>query len=306
MNILILKDNYNSFERYYLDRLKSLYPSSYFYYTSNSKLRKLWTHIGMPFENIWYGEWKNKIQEFELIIVFDSIHSSKMLEYIHKHTKARLIFWHWNPIKTNEEIKIISNTQNICEHWTFNQYDAEKYKMHLNNQFFFYQQERSFRLKEEAFFVGTDKGRYDQLMELSKYLIDNGINPDFHIVDAHKEGKFYQKDYMQYDAVLRHLRKSRYLVEIVQEDQNGLTARTLEAMFFGKKLITNNAQVKKCSFFDRDNIYVMNDGLDINAFFEKPFRDIERSKLFRYSAEGWIKNFIDINRGVLNKEVGLK
>ena len=83
MRILILKDNYNSFENFYLEELKKIYPETFFYYSSNSRLRKLWTHYGLPFEHVWYGQWKAKINKFDLIIVFDSIHSTNKIGRAH-------------------------------------------------------------------------------------------------------------------------------------------------------------------------------------------------------------------------------
>ena len=134
MNILILKDNYNSFEQYYLDKLNECGVDAEFYYTSSSMLRKVFTHYALPFESLWYGGWKNNLDTYDCIIVFDSLHSANLLKYIRKRYRKRLIFWHWNPIKKDKDIAILEETNKICEHWTFNPNDAKKYGMNLNNQ----------------------------------------------------------------------------------------------------------------------------------------------------------------------------
>ena len=158
MNILILKDNYNSFEQYYLDKLNECGVDAEFYYISSSILRKVFTHYALPFESLWYGGWKNNLDTYYCIIVFDSLHSINLLKYIRKRYRKRLIFWHWNPIKKDKEISIWKETKKMCEHWTFNPSDVEKYGMNLNNQFFFYQNQKDISKEESAFFVGTDKG----------------------------------------------------------------------------------------------------------------------------------------------------
>lgn len=299
MNILILKDNYNSFEQYYLDKLNECGIDAEFYYTSSSLLRKVFTHYALPFESLWYGEWKKKLSAYDCIIVFDSLHSVNLLKYIHKKYGKRLVFWHWNPIKKDKDIAIWKKTKEICEHWTFNPKDAKKYGMGLNNQFFFYQNpENAFKV-ESAFFVGTDKGRYEKLMEISNELKNIGVTPDFHIIsgDANDNRKYVEKMYMEYDEVISHIRKSKAVVEIVQDGQNGLTARALEAMFFETKLITSNKEIRNFDFYNAHNIFVVgednNDSLD--TFLHTPFQSIDKKTLYPYDANGWIDNFMKGN-----------
>lgn len=290
--ILILKDNYNSFEEYYLKKINEVCDACEFYYRSSSNLRKIMTHYGVIGESIYYGKWKNEIDTYDIIIVFDSLHTCNLLKYIHRRTDARLIYWHWNPIKTKKEKKIIYDTEMWCEHWTFNPADSEKYRMKLNNQFFFFQDTNIIEKENSAFFVGTNKKRYAQLMSLASILEKSNITPDFHIIDREHEGRFLEKKYMDYDEVLKHLASTKVVVEIVQDNQTGLTARALEAMFFNTKLITNNREIKACSFYKKENIYIIGEDKDIlETFLSTSFENIEKKELYPYSAEGWIERF---------------
>ena len=291
-NMLILKDNCNSFEKYYINELNRIGIKAQFYYKSSTFLRKLFTHTGLPMSSFWYGDWKNRLDSQELIIVFDSLHNSKLLKYVSRKFSGRLIYWHWNPIKTEKEKRIINSTKDLCEHWTFNPADAEKYDMKLNNQFFFFQDVSETNKENTAFFVGTDKGRYNQLLSIADSLEKYGVRPDFHIIDQRKKGRFIQKDYVEYDEVINHLRNAKYAVEICQEGQTGLTARALEAMFFGTKLITHNKFIKNCEFYKKTNIYIIGEDNDFEKFLSSPFEQIEREKLYPYSAEGWIERFM--------------
>lgn len=294
--VLILKDNYNSFEQYYLDKLNECGIDAEFYYTSSSMLRKAFTHYALPFESLWYGGWKNNLDTYDYIIVFDSLHSANLLKYIRKKYRKRLIFWHWNPIKMDKDISIWAETKKMCEHWTFNPSDAEKYGMNLNNQFFFYQNQEDISKEESAFFVGTDKGRYEKIVAISDDLKDRGIAIDFHIVsmNCNDTRKYIEKTYMEYSDVMSHIRKSKAVVEIVQDGQNGLTARALEAMFFETKLITNNREIRNFNFYNDNDIFIIgednNDRLD--AFLHTPFQPIEKKALYQYDANGWLDNFM--------------
>ena len=295
MNVLILKDNYNSFEQYYLKKLNECGIRAEFYYTSSSILRKLFTHYALPLESFWYGKWKNNLNIYDCIIVFDSLHSAKLLEYIHKRFEGRLIFWHWNPIKKDKDKTILKKTKTICEHWTFNPEDAKNYEMNLNNQFFFYQKKNSVSKNNTAFFVGTEKGRYCQLIEISDELSKIGIAIDFHIISMDKKDnrKYIENKYMDYSNVITHIQKSKVVIEIVQDGQNGLTARALEAMFFETKLITNNKNIRNFEFYDSNNIFIIgeDDSDYLSLFLKKPFQPIQKKNLYMFEAQGWIKNF---------------
>ena len=119
---------------------------------------------------------------------------------------------------------------------------------------------------------------------------------DFHVIsmDYNDIRKYVEKTYMEYDEVISHIRKSKAVVEIVQDGQNGLTARALEAMFFETKLITNNKEIRNFSFYNSQNIFIIgednNDRLD--TFLHMPFQSIDRKKLCPYDANGWINNFM--------------
>lgn len=296
LKTLVLKDNYNSFENYYLNQLNSCGCDARYYYSSSLPIRKVFTHYGLPFESIWYGNWRKEINDYELIIIFDSLHSPNLLKYIRSRYSGRLIFWHWNPVSTKEDFKIINSTREICEHWTFNPPDAQKYEMKLNNQFFFYQNDKKDIKNNSAFFVGADKGRYDQLFDISRKLKTLKIDVDFHVINKNKNDnrRFVEHVYMNYIDVLSHIRQSKLMVEIVQKGQIGLTARSLEAMFFETKLITNNIDIKRYPFYNKDNIFVLGSDSenDLPCFIRSNFYRVDEMTLYPYSGQGWINHFI--------------
>ena len=106
----------------------------YKYYNCSSKniflriFRKL--HIN---RNLFYGNWKKKLNEIDTIVFFDTGYKNEFSEYIKKKNKnIRIIFWYWNPI--DEKNKIHLKDKNINEIWTYNKFDANKYKINYNSQ----------------------------------------------------------------------------------------------------------------------------------------------------------------------------
>lgn len=296
-NVLVLKDIYNDFELYYFNKLKEI-TNTEFYYNSNGIVRKIWTHFGLPFEQYWYGSWKKQMDDYDSIIVFDSIHTTKLIEYIKGRYNGRIVLWHWNPLISEEDKKIYYRTQDMCEHWTFNRIDSEKYRMQLNNQFFFKQNNIIRKHDNTVFFVGTDKGRYSKLVSIQKMLNDYNIGTNFHLVvkrsEQYKDAPFEcTTSFMSYNSVLSHISMSMAVLELVQEGQNGLTARALESVFFHKKLITNNKSIRDLPLYCPNNIFILgyDNNTRINEFLSAEYKDLNDKILYPYTGEGWIDGF---------------
>ena len=64
---------------------------------------------------------------------------------------------------------------------------------------------------------------------------------------------------LRYYEYLKQIENSRIICEVVQKGQSGLTVRALEALFFEKKLITNNESIIEFDFYDSNNIFIFRD-----------------------------------------------
>ena len=51
--------------------------------------------------------------------------------------------------------------------------------------------------------------------------------------------------------------KSNIIVDLLQDKQEGITVRTLEGVFYGKKILTNNTKIRQSDLYDPDNIFVL-------------------------------------------------
>ena len=70
-------------------------------------------------------------------------------------------------------------------------------------------------------------------------------------------------------------------------------ATTLEALFFKKKLITNNRDIVNLQFYNANNIFVL--GIDklenLKNFMDKPYENIEQKVIDYYDFNEWLKRF---------------
>lgn len=154
-----------------------------------------------------------------------------------------------------------------------------------------------------VFFVGKVKGREQQLAALVEHLESAGVERRFHLVRSkhHKEElpailqPYLSSGLMSYEEVLTNIYKADTLVEIVQPGQAGITLRALEALFYKKKLITNNLNIKQEEFYSPNNIYVLGDKSEkrtLSDFLKHTrFADIDADIVGRHLVQNWIMRF---------------
>lgn len=152
---------------------------------------------------------------------------------------------------------------------TIDEGDAEKYGLEFHP--FFYssiEQEDASIAESDCFFIGNAKERLGEILEAYELLSSNGLKCDFHIVGVpedqkkYKEAIVYNKP-MDYDEVVFRTKKTKMLLEIMQEGQTSGTLREHEAVVYGKKLLTNNHYVASRDFYCPENIAIFDNIGDI-------------------------------------------
>ena len=104
-------------------------------------------------------------------------------------------------------------------------------------------------------------------------------------------------DAMSYPDYIDEVKKSRVLCDVTQKNQSGLTLRVLEAIFFSKKLITNNLFIEKYDFYNPNNILIYTSHTtkdDVLSFLMKPYEPVDGEILARYEVTNVFKNIVHI------------
>ncbi|HGU0587204.1 TPA: hypothetical protein ACG651_005155, partial [Escherichia coli] len=231
---------------------------------------------------------------------------------------ANQAIWLWNPRRTLNiseiEFKILLITLKITgvQVWTFDYNDSVKYKLNYHPQVYsleFSRQVLNKKLCEELtnpvmfdiFFIGVDKGRLELLNTFAKLLDDASLS--FSISVLPDKNKHYDecerllaKNAMNYDEYLDKLFQTTAILEIVQPGQGGLTIRTLEALFYNKKLITNNESITEYDFYNADNIFIYKEqdcNIDaLKSFLKKNNVIIEQNILRKYDINHLINEIL--------------
>lgn len=233
--------------------------------------------------------------EDTLVVIGEDTYNFWVLSHLCKHVKNKVAYF-WNPLVSVKKQKVSRKIKNcedrakaIVEYIrslgftmaTFDPVDSANYKMEYFPQFY-----RSYPddvyLKENSsydfFFCGRNKGRKEKICLLQNRLEKFG-KCKFIIIPEHSP------DAISYFDYLKILRNSNVLCEFTQNGQHGLTIRALEALFWHKKLITNNASIVNEEFYNPNNIFVLTaqtSDEELKNFLNSPQVEIEKSIIQKF------------------------
>lgn len=156
-------------------------------------------------------------------------------------------------------------------------------------------------VRNDVFFVGKDKKRSEILLHMLQLFKAAALTIDFYILkDATTKNvpelKEYYKDVpLSYKETLGRIKQSRCILEIVQDGQTGSTLRAMEALFFGKKLLTNNTSIQHEDFYHPSNVLVidtMTKASDIASFLALESVPIPREITNKHDVRQWVQHFM--------------
>lgn len=296
--ILILKSDFDDYEKFYIDHMQMDNVKTFGYLRTLNRFFKaigiIWTkYFQLPLASIWYGKWKKKLGQYSTIILFDRILGWKIVDYIKKkNPKCRIIIWYWNSGKP----PIPSKYQGICEGWSFDEKECQKFGYKYNIQFSFRDLKRvEMPIKQDCFFVGMDKGRYPILSKIQQIFDKYDISSKICVIKD-KSSVGNKKVYcapLNYCDVLNEVQSSKCIIDITKNGQCGETLRVLEAIFFEKKLITTDKNIVTKPYYKKNNIFILgiDNEIELKKFIDSPYDRLDNTIIQNYSFEKWIENF---------------
>lgn len=238
------------------------------------------------------NDWKKHIKEYEQVIIFDDGYISYISKYIKKFNEnCKIIFYYWNQINSYNS-KFLYD-KNIDEIWTFDREDSKKYNIKYNPQFYTRNiQLQNSHINNDVLFLGRAKNRKNVIIEIENRIKEQNIRTDFHIIES-------EKDFIRYYDYLKMVDRSKCILDIVNENQIGLTLRCMEAIFLKKKLITNNKDIKQYEFYNENNIFIIGEDNynNLKDFIEKEYVDIDENIINKYEFKSWLERFFKNGEG---------
>ena len=126
--------------------------------------------------------------------------------------------------------------------------------------------------ESDVYFVGKAKDRLPEILKAYEKFRDAGLKCDFYLTGVKPEDQKYKGEItygtqMPYVENLKHIKKTKCLLEIMQGGGRGYTLRFDEVIMYDKKLITNNPEICDAPFFHPDRISVFEKAEDLDADF---------------------------------------
>lgn len=239
---------------------------------------------------------KNELAKFTTIIIFDDYPDLNLLRYLKKNTNhCNIKLWFWNV--PNYDIDIYKK---YCSMYCFDQMFCKEHSIKHIDQFYFPKSTFSsnYMILNDVVFVGVDKNRNKILSELADKFDVAGINYQFILIDAESTNDTriqYEKEQLKYSEVVDACLGSKAILELVSDNQRGLTWRSLEALFFHKKLITNNKSIIDFDFYNKDNIFIygVDSECNLREFIERPFVGVDEKITEKYTVQCWYKRIME-------------
>lgn len=301
-SVLILKRVSNDFDKYVcqslqdeLDNVTVIDPFRLKGRIGNKIINFVKNHNKETLFNMCLRINKKSVKNYNTVIIFDDYPDIKLLKWINKYnSNCKIKLWFWNVPNYS-----IEGYRPYCKMYCFDEAYSLDNNITFINQFYFWNVPIKINDKPnfDISFVGVDKNRYNKLYNLSTRLDILHLSYNFQLItNVHKNSESIRilNKPLLYNEVLDVSNDSRAILELVTENQHGLTWRALEALYLRKKLITNNRDIIHFDFYCENNVFILglNSIEDLAFFLEQPYVEINPEIKEKYSIKNW---FYSIN-----------
>ncbi|MCM1262422.1 MAG: hypothetical protein NC313_06840 [Butyrivibrio sp.] len=254
-------------------------------------LSKLCRKLKLPVE-LWgrflLEDWIGNLKEYDRVIIFDAVYEPIIGSFLkRKGINAYIYMWDG---KNRERL----SQKQIYPVLSFNPKDT-KNGMKFQTSFYCREILKNIQCTDmyDIFYCGRAKRRSEAIKKYYLFFKNCGLNVNFHIVTDSKEDWGYgielYTDELSYYENLVEAGQAKAILNIVDCDEFGaITPRCLEALYLGKKLITNDTEICKSDLYNENNVYILGDN---------PAGEEEKRK---------IKNFLALEYVTPSQELLLK
>lgn len=295
-------------------KLKNVIETSELFIISNPLLRilnkvhmsgKLNRFFNIPFKKIWdryYITEKIKANPYNhYIIIFTNISIRKIrlgyLQELGKHQNIHLVL-----VAVDSFVDINLSPLSILDKipfdlvYSFDPHDCKQYGLEFTNSIYSRRLDiLAAKEQTDIFFIGRAKDRYSLLLLIAQRAHDAGLKINFQILGVKKKAQIqfpgitYLKKVKPYDEVLPLVKASKCLLDIYQTGQKGLTMRVYEAIFYNKRLITNNDYIAKLDYYNPKYMQIIRNAKEIDFSFISQDNDVDYKYRGEYSPIYFLK-----------------
>ncbi|MFD2938843.1 hypothetical protein [Flavobacterium notoginsengisoli] len=254
---------------------------------------------------------KNKLYHYLFVNRGEVVPEFFLITFKKNHPECECIFYTWDSFENySHPIKILKY---FDKKFTFDPNDAIKFGLNFRPLFYLDVYKKLTPEADEKFiydllFIGTaHSDRYIISNKIARWCEENNLSSYFYYFIHGRLVYFYKKQFdksfkmfdfkkltfksLKTEEILKLYKVSNVILDINHPGQKGLTMRTFEAIGARKKIITTNSEIKKYTFYNSNNIYVIDreDVILDKSFFELPYKEVDKELYYKSSIEDWLK-----------------
>lgn len=296
-----LENNYGEVDYYNLEDYKNLPYKGIlqriksFYYKKFKKLKLKNYYKYQPL----IKEIANSKYDIALIVRPDLFFDSQ-LEVIRQNCETLIAYYHDSINNIPRKKDVIHFFDKV---YSYEKRDVKKYNLKFITNFIYLENQEKTTVSTPSFFTVMSKDyRFNSLMKLAVYLKHKKFHCELLV---HTDKNQPKNDYIDFinerknnAQVLEYIKNHSTIVDIHKYGiQDGLTFRVFESIYFEKKMITSNRDIRTYDFYNPNNIFVIDDFDDINipeSFYQTPYEKIPTKIYEKYQYSNWVKTILKI------------
>lgn len=242
----------------------------------------------------------------QILVLNPNVFKHKTLKFIKKSSETLITFLYDNL----ERYPIQDKLDFFDRIYSFDDNDIKEYgfKPLTNYNYLSFLPKEVQNPRYDALYITSfDKKRLKQLYILSKKFSD--LQLKFNIWMLGKKAWKYQlrklflksnilfrRKLIKHNDLVNYYKNTKAIIDLMRENQYGLSFRVFEAMALEKKIITDNEKIKNYDFYNPNNILVLNDDFSnlTKAFFETPYQSLPKEIYEKYTLEKWVDRVFNL------------
>lgn len=244
----------------------------------------------------------------QILVINPELIDQKYHLEIKKHTKKYIAYLYDSVSRCPVEHLLNGIFDEI---FSFDNDDILKYNFKKTTNYIYLEKQElnNIKPKFDLFYLASYDKRFNFLKDLSKKSDEIKIDYLFLIIGKKlwlksiissiylkKSGLKYQIKRVNQAELIEKYSISNCILDLVRDNQTGLSFRIFEAMALQKKIVTDNQSIKSYDFYNPTNILVIdkkNFNIE-NDFFNNAYIPIPKEIYNNYTIKSWVKNVFEI------------
>lgn len=193
------------------------------------------------------------------------------------------------------------------EIFTFDQADGKKHQFKLITNYNYLPESKIQTVaKFDLVYIASFDNRRNMVNEILQKMKNLKLSAQIIIVGkkswknkyipSRNSSVIYKTKRIPHENISDYYKKGKVLLDLMRDNQTGLSFRIFEAMALKKKIITNNPTIKEYDFFQPENILILNKDLSNleKSFFETPYEELSPEIYHKYTLENWVKTIFKL------------